>query len=80
MQDDLVVGIAAANRTRVEAENLIGCFVNTLVLRANMSDDPSFRELWAGHARHARAYSSGFTIQNLSSYNQRDLALTRWCR
>ncbi|HEY0738045.1 MAG TPA: amino acid adenylation domain-containing protein [Herpetosiphonaceae bacterium] len=48
-QDDLLVGVPIANRTRVETEPLIGFFVNTLALRANLGgrvpSGCSFREL-----------------------------------
>jgi alpha-ketoglutarate-dependent taurine dioxygenase len=44
-QDDIVVGTDVANRHRVEIEGLIGFFVNQLVLRANLSKNPTFREL-----------------------------------
>ncbi|NET61201.1 MAG: AMP-binding protein, partial [Symploca sp. SIO2E6] len=44
-QSDLVVGSPIANRNQEEIEPLIGMFVNTLVLRANLSDNPTFREL-----------------------------------
>jgi amino acid adenylation domain-containing protein len=46
-QDDVAVGTPVANRTRTEISGLIGFFVNTLVLRADLSDDPSVRELLA---------------------------------
>ena len=45
LQKEIVVGTAVANRQRPETEQLIGFFVNTLVLRANLSGEPSFREL-----------------------------------
>ncbi|MDF5721977.1 MAG: amino acid adenylation domain-containing protein [Rhizonema sp. PD37] len=44
-QDELFIGTAINNRKTSETESLIGCFVNTLVLRANLSGNPSFREL-----------------------------------
>jgi len=44
-QEDFAVGAPIASRTRTETEGLIGFFVNTLVLRANLSNQPSFREL-----------------------------------
>jgi amino acid adenylation domain-containing protein len=44
-QDDVSVGSPAANRSRAELENLIGYFVNQLVLRADLSGNPTFREM-----------------------------------
>ena len=44
-QEDFPIGTAVAGRLHPETEALIGYFVNTLVLRANLSGDPSFREL-----------------------------------
>ncbi|HVG46054.1 MAG TPA: condensation domain-containing protein, partial [Longimicrobium sp.] len=44
-QVDLAVGMAVANRTHEEVENLIGFFVNTLVLRTGLSGGVDFREL-----------------------------------
>jgi amino acid adenylation domain-containing protein len=43
--EDVVVGTPVANRTRTEAEGLIGFFVNTLALRTDLSGALSFRAL-----------------------------------
>jgi len=44
-QEDIIVGIPAAGRSRRELEEVIGFFVNTLALRTNFSTAPSIREL-----------------------------------
>ncbi len=44
-QEDLNIGTPIANRIRSEIEPLIGFFVNTIVLRADLSGNPTFREL-----------------------------------
>jgi amino acid adenylation domain-containing protein len=46
-QDDVVVGVSVAERTRAELEGLIGCFINTLALRTDLSGRPTFRDLLA---------------------------------
>jgi amino acid adenylation domain-containing protein len=46
-QEDIVLGVPVANRTRTELEGLIGFFVNALVMRSDLSGNPSFRELIA---------------------------------
>ncbi|MEV6975750.1 amino acid adenylation domain-containing protein [Kitasatospora sp. NPDC093806] len=44
-QTDLVVGSPVANRNHPQTEGLIGFFVNMLPLRADLSGNPTFREL-----------------------------------
>jgi amino acid adenylation domain-containing protein len=44
-QTDFVVGSPIASRNRPEIESLIGSFVNTLAMRADVSGNPTFREL-----------------------------------
>ncbi|BCJ50681.1 hypothetical protein Asp14428_21560 [Actinoplanes sp. NBRC 14428] len=43
--DDLVVGMPTANREHAEVEPVVGYFVNMLPLRADLSGDPTFRQL-----------------------------------
>jgi surfactin family lipopeptide synthetase A len=44
-QVDLVLGTVAPTRRRSEVQGLLGNFVNPVVLRADLSGDPSFREV-----------------------------------
>lgn len=44
-QNDILIGIPAANRDRVETQNVIGFFVNTLVIRSKLADDLTFLDL-----------------------------------
>ena len=44
-QTDILIGTPVANRNRRELEGLIGFFVNTIVLRADLTKNPSFRDL-----------------------------------
>jgi amino acid adenylation domain-containing protein/FkbM family methyltransferase len=44
-QEDVVIGAASANRSRVELEGLIGFFVNTLPLRIDLSAGVTVAEL-----------------------------------
>jgi amino acid adenylation domain-containing protein len=46
-QEDLILGTPITNRSHVELEGLIGFFSNSLVLRADLSGNPTFRELLA---------------------------------
>lgn len=61
-QDDICVGTPIANRNRAETEALIGFFVNTLVLRADISEQPSFKELLG---RVKETSLEAFTYQDL---------------
>ncbi|MEO0373920.1 MAG: amino acid adenylation domain-containing protein, partial [Cyanobacteria bacterium P01_A01_bin.17] len=44
-QSDITVGTPIANRNQIEIEGLIGFFLNTLALRADLSGNPTFKEL-----------------------------------
>src|SRR5579862_2079563 len=44
-QDDFSIGSVTAGRDRPETTALLGYFLNTVVLRADLSGDPSFRDL-----------------------------------
>ena len=44
-QDDILVGIPVAGRTRTEFEGLIGYFANQLVLRMKFAGEPNFNDL-----------------------------------
>ena len=44
-QDDVVIGVPAANRDLLETENLIGFFINTLALRIDLSGQPRVESL-----------------------------------
>ncbi|GAA3826866.1 hypothetical protein GCM10022226_54620 [Sphaerisporangium flaviroseum] len=44
-QDDFAVGSPVAGRPRPELEGMVGCFVNMLTMRADLSGDPTFKEL-----------------------------------
>ena len=61
-QDDFAVGTPVAGRLRPETEHVIGYFVNTLAMRANLSGDPTFREL-LGRVRETAL--SAFDYQEL---------------
>jgi len=44
-QEDIIIGVTVANRTRAEIEPLIGFFVNMLPMRTDLSDNPRFTHL-----------------------------------
>ena len=44
-QEDIPIGTSIANRRGSDAEKLIGFFVNMLVIRADLSQEPSFRDI-----------------------------------
>ncbi|MFO0958315.1 MAG: amino acid adenylation domain-containing protein [Isosphaeraceae bacterium] len=44
-QDDFAIGVPSAGRDRAEFEGLIGYFLNVLPIRADLSGNPTFREL-----------------------------------
>ena len=44
---DILVGTTVTRRPRPELDGIVGKFDNTLVLRADVSGDPTFRELLA---------------------------------
>jgi hypothetical protein len=46
-QEDFAVATPVAGRLRPEVEQLIGYFVNTLAVRADLSGNPTFRQLLA---------------------------------
>jgi amino acid adenylation domain-containing protein len=65
-QDDIVVGTPVANRNRLEFENTVGFFVNNLVMRADLSGNPTFRDL----LRQVRETA-------LDAYSNQDLPFSR---
>jgi amino acid adenylation domain-containing protein/non-ribosomal peptide synthase protein (TIGR01720 family) len=50
-QEEIIIGSPAAGRGRAELEGIVGYFVNPMVLRADLSGDPTFKDL-LGQVRH----------------------------
>ncbi|PYP89204.1 MAG: hypothetical protein DMF61_04355 [Blastocatellia bacterium AA13] len=46
-QEDILIGLAMANRNRPETENMLGYLLNMVIIRAKFSARTSFRELLA---------------------------------
>ena len=44
-QEDLIVGVPVANRTRSESADIVGFIANTVVLRTSLAGEPDLREL-----------------------------------
>ncbi|HET9182778.1 MAG TPA: amino acid adenylation domain-containing protein [Candidatus Angelobacter sp.] len=61
-QEDFGIGTVVANRKRKETKGLIGFFLNTLVIRANLSGEPSFRDVLR---RVREAVLAGYEHQDL---------------
>ncbi|MFI6640486.1 amino acid adenylation domain-containing protein [Streptomyces sp. NPDC050504] len=49
--DDVPIGVPVAGRDAAVLDDLVGFFVNTVILRADVSGEPTFRELVAQLAR-----------------------------
>ncbi|MFD7326302.1 amino acid adenylation domain-containing protein [Streptomyces sp. NPDC059875] len=61
-QDDIVVGVPVAGRSRPEVQSMIGYFLNWLPIRVQVGDRPSFRELLR---RVTQASNEAFAHQDL---------------
>ncbi|KAA6211574.1 non-ribosomal peptide synthetase [Streptomyces filamentosus] len=61
-QDDIVVGVPVAGRSRPELQSMIGYFLNWLPIRVQFGDRPSFRELLR---RVTHASNEAFAHQDL---------------
>lgn len=61
-QDEVVIGVPAANRLESEHERLVGCLVNTLPMRIDLTGGPSFADLLT---RVWTAWLSAFGYQDV---------------
>ncbi|WP_244367679.1 non-ribosomal peptide synthetase [Micromonospora echinofusca] len=69
-QRDFLVGSPMAGRDRPELRPLVGCLTDTLLLRADLTGDPSFRQLLARvRADALRAYAEqGVALEQLIAH------------
>lgn len=61
-RQQVLLGLAMANRDQPEIERVLGFFVNTVVLRVDLSGDPDFRELLV---RVAKALVAAYAHKDL---------------
>ncbi|PTL78772.1 condensation domain-containing protein [Vitiosangium sp. GDMCC 1.1324] len=61
-RQQVLLGLAVANRDQPEIERVLGFFVNTVVLRVDLSGDPNFRELLV---RVAEATAAAYAHKDL---------------
>ncbi|XEN34658.1 hypothetical protein M728_005319 (plasmid) [Ensifer sp. WSM1721] len=81
-QDDLVIGVPSANRSRREVEELIGFFVNTLALRLDWRARRACRSFWSGHGARRWPRRSIRTCRSSRwsrSSSRRGPSITRRC-
>ena len=57
-QEDLLLGLSVSQRSRAEVQRTMGCFLNTVVLRADLTGEPSVRELLRRTRAASRATAS----------------------
>ena len=57
-QEDLLLGLSVSQRSRAEVRGTMGCFLNTVVLRADLTGEPSVRELLRRTRAASRATAS----------------------